>query len=40
VLVSLATKTLAEGTDLHFEERGEHTVKGIERPVEVFRLAP
>lgn len=40
VLVSSATRNLAEGTDLDFEARGEHAVKGLERPVEVYRLAP
>lgn len=39
VLVSSTTKTLAEGTDLDFEARGNHAVKGVERPVEVYRLA-
>jgi len=29
-----------EGSDLRFEERGRHEVKGLELPIEVFVLAP
>jgi hypothetical protein len=32
--------SLVEGSDLRFEERGRHKVKGLERPIEVFVLAP
>jgi class 3 adenylate cyclase len=39
VLVSSTTRTLADGTDLTFEARGEHAVKGLERPVQVYRLS-
>jgi len=39
VLLSASTRSLAEGTNLTFEEHGRHAVKGIERPVDVYRLA-
>jgi class 3 adenylate cyclase len=38
VLVSSLTAGLVEGSGLAFEAAGEHTVKGIERPIEVHRL--
>jgi class 3 adenylate cyclase len=38
VLLSASTRALAEATGLRFEEHGRHAVKGVERPVEVFRL--
>ena len=40
VIVSAATRSLAESSDLRFEERGRHRLKGLEVPVEVFRLRP
>jgi class 3 adenylate cyclase len=40
IIVSLITRGLVEGSGLRFEERGRHTVKGLEQPVEVFVLAP
>lgn len=39
VLLSSSTKALAEGTDLGFEALGAHSAKGLERPVEVYRLS-
>ncbi len=39
VLVSSTTVDLAEGSGLQFEEAGRHEVKGLTRPVEVYRLA-
>ena len=39
IIVSSITRGLVEGSDLRFEERGRHTVKGLERPIEVFLLA-
>ena len=38
VLVSSSTRALAEGADLRFEAGGTHSVKGLERPLEVYRL--
>jgi len=40
IIVSAVTRGLVEGSDLRFEERGRHKVKGLERPIEVFALAP
>jgi len=40
IIVSSVTRGLVEGSELEFEERGQHTVKGLERPIEVFALAP
>jgi class 3 adenylate cyclase len=39
IIVSSVTRGLVEGSDLRFEERGRQTVKGLERPIEVFALA-
>jgi class 3 adenylate cyclase len=39
IIVSSITRGLVEGSDLQFQERGHHTVKGLERPIEVFALA-
>ena len=39
IVVSAVTRGLVEGSDLRFEERGHHQVKGLERPIEVFALA-
>jgi class 3 adenylate cyclase len=38
IIVSSVTRGLVEGSDLRFEERGHHQVKGLERPIEVFLL--
>jgi class 3 adenylate cyclase len=38
IVVSAVTRGLVEGTDLRFEQRGHHQVKGLERPIEVFAL--
>jgi class 3 adenylate cyclase len=38
VLVSAITATLAEGSGLDFERVGARDVKGLDRPIEVFRL--
>jgi len=38
IIVSSVTRGLVEGSDLLFEERGSHHVKGLERPIEVFAL--
>jgi class 3 adenylate cyclase len=40
IIVSSVTRGLVEGSGLRFEERGRHQVKGLERPIEVFVLAP
>jgi class 3 adenylate cyclase len=40
IIVSSVTRGLVEGSDLRFKERGRHKVKGLERPIEVFVLAP
>lgn len=39
IIVSSVTRGLMDGSDLRFEERGRHQVKGMERPIEVFLLA-
>lgn len=39
IIVSSVTRGLVEGSGFHFEERGLHQVKGLERPIEVFLLA-
>ena len=39
IIVSSITRGLVEGSDLRFEERGRYSVKGLERPIEVFLLA-
>ena len=39
VLTSAVTRALAEGTDLQFADRGSHTLKGIERPIELFAVS-
>jgi class 3 adenylate cyclase len=38
VLASSMSVGLAEGSGLAFESQGPHEVKGIERPIEVYRL--
>ncbi len=38
IVVSSVTRGLVEGTDLRFEARGRHQVKGLERAVEVYLL--
>ncbi len=38
VFVSSVTAGLADGSGLAFEERGRREVKGLDRPIEVFRL--
>ena len=38
IVVSSVTRGLVEGSDLRFDERGRHTVKGLEQPIEVFSL--
>jgi class 3 adenylate cyclase len=42
VLLSSSTRALADvaGAGLTFEEHGRHAVKGLVRPVEVYRLLP
>jgi class 3 adenylate cyclase len=40
IIVSSVTRALVEGSDLRFKQRGRHTVKGLEQPIEVFALAP
>jgi class 3 adenylate cyclase len=39
VFVSSATVGLADGSGLAFEEQGRREVKGLDRPIEVYRLA-
>jgi class 3 adenylate cyclase len=38
VLASAMTVGLAEGSDLTFESQGAQTLKGLDRPMEVYRL--
>ena len=38
ILVSAVTKTLTEGTDLTFEERGPRSLKGLTSPMELFAV--
>ena len=38
IALSSVTRALVEGSDLRFEERGRHKVKGVESPIEVFAL--
>ncbi len=38
IIVSSVTRGLVDGSGFHFDERGHHQVKGLERPVEVFLL--
>jgi class 3 adenylate cyclase len=40
VLVSRTVCDLVSGSSLRFVSRGEHTLKGIDRPWELFQLAP
>lgn len=40
IIVSPVTRGLVEGSGLGFQERGRHTVKGLEQPIDVFRLVP
>ncbi len=39
IVVSAVTRALVEGTDLRFADRGRHTVKGLDQPIEVSTLA-
>ena len=39
VVASSVTAGLADGSDLAFESRGAHQVKGLARPIEVYRLS-
>jgi class 3 adenylate cyclase len=39
IVVSSVTRGLVDGAGFRFEPRGQHQVKGLERPIEVFRLA-
>jgi class 3 adenylate cyclase len=38
IIVSSVTRGLVEGSGFRFSERGQHQVKGLERPIEVFLL--
>lgn len=38
VVVSSVTRGLVEGSDLAFAEHGRHQLKGLNRPIEVFRV--
>jgi class 3 adenylate cyclase len=38
ILVSPITRTLTEGTDLRYTERGPHTLKGLAAPMELFAV--
>lgn len=38
VFASAVTCALAEGTDLHFEDQGSHTLKGLEKPLQLFAV--
>jgi class 3 adenylate cyclase len=39
VLASAVTRYLGEGTGLGFEDRGAHTLKGLEAPIQLFAVA-
>ncbi len=39
VLTSELTRNLVDGSDLRFDARGSHSVKGFDRPITVFALA-
>jgi class 3 adenylate cyclase len=39
VLASAVTRALAEGAGLRFEDRGSHSLKGLETPVQLFAVA-
>ena len=39
VLASAVTRALADGTNLRFEDRGSHALKGFETPMELFAVA-
>ncbi len=39
IIVSSVTRGLVDGSSFRFEERGQHEVKGLEQPIEVFLLA-
>lgn len=39
VLASAITRALADGPGLHFEDRGSHTLKGFETPIQLFAVA-
>jgi class 3 adenylate cyclase len=39
VLASAVTVGLADGSGLTFESQGQREVKGLDRPIEVYRLA-
>ena len=38
ILVSPITKTLTEGTDLTFAERGPHALKGLATPMDLYEV--
>jgi class 3 adenylate cyclase len=38
IFASAVTVGLADGSDLAFEGKGSHQVKGLDRPIEVYRL--
>ncbi len=40
VLVLAAAVALVEGSDLTFEDAGEHHLKGLARPRRLYRLSP
>jgi class 3 adenylate cyclase len=40
ILVSSTVKDLVAGSDLHFEPRGEHRLKGVPEPWRLFALTP
>ena len=40
VLTSELTRNLVDGSGLRFEDRGEHQVKGFDRRIRIFALAP
>ena len=40
IIVSSVTRGLVDGSGLQFQERGRHTVKGLDQPIEVFLLTP
>jgi class 3 adenylate cyclase len=38
ILTSATTRGLVEGSGLTFADRGTHDLKGLDRPMQVFRL--
>ena len=39
VLVSATTRGLVDNKEIEFKEHGQHQLKGLDRPIEVYRVA-